>query len=208
MAATSHDFWLAFLTPRVWKTLHMAVYAAYALVVMHVALGIMQGEPTPLIPLMLIAGFGSVALLHIVAGWRERAGDRDAAAGADGWIAVGPPLSIPDKCARIVTAPGGERIAVFRDGDADRRAHQSVRPPERADRRRPHHRRLRDLPLARLSIPPGRRLRAAALHREARDLSRAHPGGVVEVDPRPLPPGTPAAITSPRLSSADLPVVL
>ena len=26
-------------------------------------------------------------------------------------------MSIPDKCARIVTAPGGERIAVFRDGD-------------------------------------------------------------------------------------------
>ena len=29
MAATSHDFWLAFLTPRVWKSLHMALYVAY-----------------------------------------------------------------------------------------------------------------------------------------------------------------------------------
>ena len=39
MAATSHDYWLVFLTPRVWKGLHMAIYAAYGLVVMHVALG-------------------------------------------------------------------------------------------------------------------------------------------------------------------------
>ena len=62
---------------------------------------------------------------------------------------------------------------MFRDGDADRRAHQSVRAPERPDRRRPHHRRLRHLPVARLSVPAGGRLRAAALHREARHLPRA-----------------------------------
>ena len=29
----------------------------------------------------------------------------------------GRPASIPDKAARIITAPGGERIAVFRDGN-------------------------------------------------------------------------------------------
>src|SRR5581483_2387349 len=114
MAATSHDFWLAFLSPPAWKTLHMLVYAAYALVVMHVALGIMQGEPTPLIPLMLFGSLGTVAVLHLLAGWRERERDRPM---TDGWIVVGPPLSIADKCARIVAAPGGERIAVFRDGE-------------------------------------------------------------------------------------------
>jgi DMSO/TMAO reductase YedYZ heme-binding membrane subunit len=32
MAATSHDFWLAFLTPPVWKSLHMGLYVAYGLV--------------------------------------------------------------------------------------------------------------------------------------------------------------------------------
>ena len=31
-------------------------------------------------------------------------------------FSLGAPQSIPDKAARIVTAPGGERIAVFRDG--------------------------------------------------------------------------------------------
>ena len=33
MAATSHDFWLANLTAPVWKTLHMLVYVAYALLI-------------------------------------------------------------------------------------------------------------------------------------------------------------------------------
>ena len=60
MAATSHDFWLNFLTPPVWKGLHMALYGAYGLAVMHVALGIMQYEYTWLIPAMLIGGFGGV----------------------------------------------------------------------------------------------------------------------------------------------------
>jgi nitrite reductase/ring-hydroxylating ferredoxin subunit len=47
---------------------------------------------------------------------RELTADRGVAAGNDGWIAVGPPQSIPDTCGRIVTPAGGERIAVFRDG--------------------------------------------------------------------------------------------
>src|SRR5262249_48039438 len=92
MAATSHDFWLVMLTPKAWKALHMAVYGAYGLVVMHVALGIMQTDRTPLIPLMLFGGFGAVAALHLVAGFRER--DRGTAV-RDGWIVVGPPRAIP-----------------------------------------------------------------------------------------------------------------
>lgn len=117
LASTSHDFWLSFLSPPVWKWLHMTIYAAYGLVVLHVALGIMQYDRNPIIPLMLIAGFGAVTVLHLVAGWRERAGDRGKPAGNDGWIVAGMPGSIPDKCALIVAAPGGERIAVFRDGN-------------------------------------------------------------------------------------------
>ena len=39
MAATSHDFWLKNLSPKVWKSLHMLVYFAYALLVGHVLLG-------------------------------------------------------------------------------------------------------------------------------------------------------------------------
>ena len=73
LAATSHDFWLSFLSPPVWKWLHMTLYVAYGLVVLHVALGIMQYDRNPLIPLMLAASFALVTVLHLVAGWRERA---------------------------------------------------------------------------------------------------------------------------------------
>src|SRR5262249_25780875 len=97
LAATSHDFWLAFLTPPVWKGLHMAAYIAYGLVIMHVALGVMQSDRNPLIPGMLIVGFACVTVLHLVAGWRERAGDCRAVADGEGWLKVGPPSSIPDK---------------------------------------------------------------------------------------------------------------
>jgi nitrite reductase/ring-hydroxylating ferredoxin subunit/DMSO/TMAO reductase YedYZ heme-binding membrane subunit len=117
MAATSHDYWLNFLGPPAWKALHMAVYIAYGLVVLHVMLGAVQTERGPFIPLLIGASASAVALLHLLAGWREHAGDRGKAAADDGWLAVGPPQSIPDKGARIVAAPGGERIAVFRDGN-------------------------------------------------------------------------------------------
>jgi len=113
LAATSHDFWLAFLTPRIWKALHMALYVAYGVLVMHVALGVMQEDRRIFIPILLGGSFALVALLHIAAAWRER----EAAQEHDGWLVVGPPDSIPDKAARIVTAPDGERIAVFRDGN-------------------------------------------------------------------------------------------
>jgi nitrite reductase/ring-hydroxylating ferredoxin subunit len=115
LAATSHDFWLMFLTPRVWKFLHMLLYVGYGLVVMHVALGHMQDDRSPLVPIALFASFATISVLHLVAGWRERNADRAAATAAGGWLAVGTPASIPDGGARIVTARDGERIAVFRD---------------------------------------------------------------------------------------------
>jgi DMSO/TMAO reductase YedYZ heme-binding membrane subunit len=68
MAATSHDFWLAFLTPPAWKGLHMALYVAYGLVVMHVALGAMQYDRSSFLLAMLAGGFACVTVLHLVAG--------------------------------------------------------------------------------------------------------------------------------------------
>jgi nitrite reductase/ring-hydroxylating ferredoxin subunit/DMSO/TMAO reductase YedYZ heme-binding membrane subunit len=197
MAATSHDFWLMFLSPRVWKTLHMALYIAYGLVVMHVALGIMQGEYTILIPLMLLFGAGTVAVLHIVAALRERPRDEGTSPDGGGWIAVGPPQSIPDKGARIVVAPGEERIAVFRDGDqigalTNLCAHQNgpigegrivdgcVTCPWHGYQYR----------LADGCAPPPFTEKLVTYRVR---INR----GTVEVDPRPLPPGTPAAITIP-----------
>ena len=117
MAVTSHDLWLALLKPPVWKALHMLVYLAYGCTIMHVALGIMKWDRTPLIPAGLLASLAAVTSLHLLAGWKERHRDRgEPATGSDGWIAVAKPEEIPDKRARVVSAPGGERIAVFRDG--------------------------------------------------------------------------------------------
>ena len=170
LAATSHDFWLAFLTPRVWKALHMALYLAYGVLVMHVALGVMQEDRRAFIPLLLGGSFAAVTLLHLAAAWRERE-----TAQAGEWLAVGPPEDDP----RPVRAHrGGAERRAHRGvprRPPDRRADQCLRAPERADRRRPHHQWLRHLPVARLRVPAGGRLRAAALHREARDLPAAHP---------------------------------
>lgn len=116
MAITSHDFWLRFLSPPFWKALHMAVYLAYGLLVLHIALGAMQNHRSPIIPVLLGGAFLWVSALHLVAGRRERALDRGAALGGDSWLAVGPPSSIADGRAKIVAAPNGERIAIYRDG--------------------------------------------------------------------------------------------
>ena len=92
MAATSHDYWLVFLTPHVWKWLHMAVYVAYGLVAMHVALGAMQDENSLFVTIMLIAAFGTVTTLHILSGRRERETDQGVHASDDGWIPGASPL--------------------------------------------------------------------------------------------------------------------
>jgi len=111
MAATSHDFWLANLGAPVWKTLHMGVYAAYAMLVLHVALGALHAEAHPALAIATAAGMAWLLTLHVVSAFRERAGDRDAVP-TDGWIDAGLVTEIPEGRARIVCA--GERIAVFR----------------------------------------------------------------------------------------------
>jgi nitrite reductase/ring-hydroxylating ferredoxin subunit/DMSO/TMAO reductase YedYZ heme-binding membrane subunit len=193
LAATSHDFWLSFLTPRVWKALHMALYLAYGVLVMHVALGLMQDDRRVFIPILLGGSFALVAGLHLAAAWRER----DAASDASGWIAVGPPQSIPDKAARIVVAPDGERIAVFRDGAqvgalTNLCAHQNgplgegriidgcVTCPWHG-----YQYRLED---GCAPAPFTERLVTYRVRLNA---------GIIEVDPAPLPPGTKAAIVLP-----------
>ncbi len=57
LAATSHDFWLANLTAPVWKALHMGVYFAYALLVLHVAFGTLQGEVSRVYVATMAFGF-------------------------------------------------------------------------------------------------------------------------------------------------------
>ncbi len=110
MAATSHDFWLALLGAPAWKALHMGVYLAWALLVLHVALGVLQAETSPVLAALLLAGVAWILGLHLVAAFRERTLDRPA---AGAWVDVGPLQDIPEGRARIVTL-GDERVAVFR----------------------------------------------------------------------------------------------
>ena len=68
----------------------MTLYAAYGLVVMHVALGIMQYDRNPLIPAMLVGELrcGDAYCTSSPAGASVQA-IAATAAGGDGWIAVG-----------------------------------------------------------------------------------------------------------------------
>lgn len=117
MAATSHDFWLKNLTPRVWKALHMSVYVAYALLILHVALGAMQSERSAIYPALLLLGAAVLATLHILAGVQEWRRDRAIDVATDGWVDACAAIEIPNGRACTVQLAGGQRIAVFRDGD-------------------------------------------------------------------------------------------
>src|SRR5258708_13366613 len=77
MAATSHDFSLANLDAPVWKSLHMLVYIAYSLLVLHVTFGALQGEGSPIYVIATALGLVTVLSLHITAGKKERPSDRD-----------------------------------------------------------------------------------------------------------------------------------
>jgi sulfoxide reductase heme-binding subunit YedZ len=135
MAATSHDFWLANLTAPVWKTLHMLVYVAYALLVLHVALGVLQAEGSPVYVVATAVGFMTVLGLQVIAAWRERELDRPfrssrhkeaptertqndqslvtSAAMSDSFIDVCAVDEIRENRARVLCL-SGERVAIFK----------------------------------------------------------------------------------------------
>jgi nitrite reductase/ring-hydroxylating ferredoxin subunit/DMSO/TMAO reductase YedYZ heme-binding membrane subunit len=114
MAATSHDFWLANLSAPVWKTLHMLVYLAYALLVLHVTFGALQSETSPVLVAAMAIGLITVLGIHVVAAQKERALDQEIHSGVDdGFIDVCAVADIPENRARIVLLTG-ERVAVFK----------------------------------------------------------------------------------------------
>src|SRR5260221_12363611 len=71
MAATSHDFWLRNLTPPMWKTLHMLVYGAYAMLVAPVILGLLQSETSALLAVGTGVSLLTVITLYVAAARRE-----------------------------------------------------------------------------------------------------------------------------------------
>ena len=110
MAATSHDFWLANLTAPVWKTLHMLVYLAYALVVVHVVFGVLQAESSVMYGMLMLIGVVAVAGLHVMAGLTGRALDRELE--GEGFVEVCALDELEPEVPRGAVV-GGERVAVL-----------------------------------------------------------------------------------------------
>ena len=115
MAATSHDLWLKKLSQPVWKSLHMAVYVAWAAAVMHFALGVLQAERNVLYAGLVTAGVVTVAGLHLAAGRPEVVRDRTTNR-SESWIDAGAANAIDEGRAVVVPMDGRERVAVFRHG--------------------------------------------------------------------------------------------
>jgi nitrite reductase/ring-hydroxylating ferredoxin subunit/DMSO/TMAO reductase YedYZ heme-binding membrane subunit len=114
MAITSHDFWLHNLGPRIWKTLHMMVYLAYSLVILHVLLGALQYESSPVLVTLLGIGLTLIITLHLLASKQERRTDTHVVEATEtSFIKVCRVDDIPDNRAKIVSLKK-ERVAVFK----------------------------------------------------------------------------------------------
>jgi sulfoxide reductase heme-binding subunit YedZ len=114
MAITSHDFWLHNLSPKIWKTLHMFVYLAYLLVVMHVMLGVIQYEKNPLFVVLIFTGAGTLITLHLLAAYKERQIDRQQfLLKKNGFVYVCRENEIEESRAKIFCIDT-ERIAVYK----------------------------------------------------------------------------------------------
>ena len=116
MAATSHDFWLKNLSPRTWKNLHMLVYVAYGLIILHVFLGALQQQPSLFSIGILSLGFIGISSLHLSAGWKERKLDSTGTSVDDSWHRICAVDEIPDDRAKIFTVQQ-ERVAIFKYDD-------------------------------------------------------------------------------------------
>jgi nitrite reductase/ring-hydroxylating ferredoxin subunit/DMSO/TMAO reductase YedYZ heme-binding membrane subunit len=201
LAATSHDFWLKNLSASTWKRLHMLVYVAYALLVGHVALGALQTPRSDAGAFLIGAGVLLVVGLHIAAGLKERRADRLASPASDSeWVDAGTAADIPLDRARIICAARHdappERIAIFRHNGGISAitnvcAHQGgplgegkvidgcVTCPWHGWQYRPHDG----------CAPPPFVERVTTY--QVRVVA-----GRVQVNPRPLPPGTPVVPAS------------
>lgn len=113
LAATSHDFWMKFLSPPVWKWIHYMIYPAYISVVAHVSLGILQDQQNHAFTYLFIGGAAAVGILHLLAALYERRADAHVAASPASWIDVCDTRDMTEGFAKIKLLPSGERVAVF-----------------------------------------------------------------------------------------------
>lgn len=118
LAVSSHDFWLNFLTPPIWKFLHYGVYLAYASLVAHIGLGALQSETNPTFAIVTAVSVIFVSGLHAAAAIHEtRLAQRSRATNGDAehWHIVGDLADFEEGRARIAVLENGDRVAVFRN---------------------------------------------------------------------------------------------
>jgi nitrite reductase/ring-hydroxylating ferredoxin subunit/DMSO/TMAO reductase YedYZ heme-binding membrane subunit len=111
LAATSHDFWLRFLGPGPWKTIHMGIYAAYALAVAHVAFGALQDPRGAGLGILVGGGALALVVLHLLAAARSRP---PASPEPAPWLEAGSVDALEEGRGLVVALPGGAEAAVFR----------------------------------------------------------------------------------------------
>ena len=112
MASTSHDFWLAIFGPKIWKSLHMLVYIAYFLIILHVVTGILQAEKSLIYIILLIIGFIWITSIHLIAAIKEKKNDKEMIT-KDGFVNLCSVDDLEENYARTFLI-SGERIAVFK----------------------------------------------------------------------------------------------
>ncbi len=113
LATTSHDFWMKFLTPPIWKALHYLIYAAYISVVAHVSFGILQDQQNQAFPILFVVVACAVVGLHLLAAISERKKAGEHEKSTDGWIEVCATSEMNEGYAKIAKLPKGDRVAVF-----------------------------------------------------------------------------------------------
>ena len=153
----------------------MGVYVAYALLVLHVLFGVLQGQTEPGIGWSLAGGARRCSRCIRHRALRKRASmpcppsarPRGAPRTASSTSATR--RIFPTRRARssASAASGSPSFATT----AGSRRSLGLSAPERSARRGQGRQRLRRLPVARLRVPAGHRRLAAAVHREGADLS-------------------------------------
>ena len=113
MAATSHDFWLRNVGASFWKTMHCGVYVAYGSLIVHVAYGILQSEPSTFYPVFLGVGFVVVSGFHLAAARRERRTDRQVASAPRERFLQACKLHDLETSKGHVAVIAGKRVAVY-----------------------------------------------------------------------------------------------
>ena len=92
----------------------MLVYVAYALLIGHVTLGVLQSETSPVLVVASGLGLATVLGLHLAAARQERKVDaKKPHSVPDRFVDACALNGIPEKCAAVCSV-NGERVAIFK----------------------------------------------------------------------------------------------